>query len=180
MSDLLQKSFKNVGILMLVQVFSKIMTFTLNFLVARIVVPEVYGYANIQLQLYGSIVLWFLKESVRKAVQRKIEGSEAQINKSAINIVVISFGVQIALAAIVYLTVTRLYPMNFESFNISIALTVVASLVESFSEPFYVKMLLSMEFGLRAKAESGSIFVKTVLIYYLVSKGYGLLAYALS
>lgn len=45
--SLLNKSFQNVGILMLVQVFSKIMTFSLNFLVARIVVKEVYGYANI-------------------------------------------------------------------------------------------------------------------------------------
>ena len=35
--DLLNKSMKNVGVLMLVQIFSKIMTFSLNFLVARIV-----------------------------------------------------------------------------------------------------------------------------------------------
>jgi hypothetical protein len=76
---------------MLVQLFSKIMTFSLNFLVARIVIPEVYGYANIQLQLYGSIVLWFSKEAVRKTVQRKIEGSEANITKSAINMVIMSF-----------------------------------------------------------------------------------------
>jgi uncharacterized protein YbjT (DUF2867 family) len=45
--DLMQKSMKNVGILMFVQIFSKIMTFALNFLVARIVSKEVYGYANI-------------------------------------------------------------------------------------------------------------------------------------
>ena len=48
-NSLMNKSFKNVGLLMLVQVFSKIMTFSLNFLVARIVVKEVFGYANIQL-----------------------------------------------------------------------------------------------------------------------------------
>jgi len=47
--SLMASSFKNAGVLMMVQVFSKIVTFSLNFLVARIVAKEVYGYANIQL-----------------------------------------------------------------------------------------------------------------------------------
>jgi O-antigen/teichoic acid export membrane protein len=64
----LKKSFRNLGVLMVVQIFSKIITFTLNFLVARIVLKEVYGYANIQLVLYNSLILWFLTESVRKTL----------------------------------------------------------------------------------------------------------------
>jgi O-antigen/teichoic acid export membrane protein len=42
------KSVKNMGVLMLMQLFSKVITFSLNFLVARIVSKEVFGYANIQ------------------------------------------------------------------------------------------------------------------------------------
>jgi O-antigen/teichoic acid export membrane protein len=41
------KSLHNAGVLMLVQVFSKMTTFTLNFMVARIVTKDIYGYANI-------------------------------------------------------------------------------------------------------------------------------------
>lgn len=100
-SNLVAASFKNAGILMLVQVFSKIMTFTLNFMVARIVTKEVYGYANIQLQLFNSFVLWFAKEAVRKSVQRKVEATEEEAKQakgkfedvekqSASNIVVLS------------------------------------------------------------------------------------------
>jgi len=37
-----------------------------------------------------------------------------------------------------------------------------------------------MEFSMRAKAEGLSITVKTVLVYLLVFKGWGLLAYAVS
>lgn len=86
-----------------------------------------------------------------------------------------------ALAMTVYFGVTLFYPMpSFESFNLSIFLTVMASVVESLSEPYYVRMLLNMEFGVRAKAESVAIFNKTVLIYLLVAKGYGLLAYAVA
>jgi hypothetical protein len=69
---------------------------------------------------------------------------------------------------------------KFENFKESIFITVLASVIESLSEPFYVRMLLKMEFAIRAKAESVSIFVKTVLIYMLVAKGYGLMAYALA
>ena len=102
----MNKSFRNVGVLMLVQIFSKIMTFSLNFLVARIVVPEVYGYANIQLQLFGSLILWFLKESLRKTIQRKIDKDPETIKKSAINLVIYSFLVQLLLSAFVFLGVT--------------------------------------------------------------------------
>jgi len=57
---------------------------------------------------------------------------------------------------------------------------VVAAFLENMSEPFYVIMLLNMEFSVRAKAESVAIFVKSVMIYLLIYKGYGLLGYAVA
>lgn len=59
-------------------------------------------------------------------------------------------------------------------------MTVVAAFIESLCEPFYAKMLLEMEFQMRAKAEGISITVKTLLVYLLVYEGFGLLAYAIS
>ena len=58
---------KMVAQLMSVQIFAKIVTIPLNFLTARIVDKEVYGYASIQLQLYHSFILFYSKEAVRKA-----------------------------------------------------------------------------------------------------------------
>lgn len=70
---------------------------------------------------------------------------------------------------------------NLKYFNISILLIVIAALVENMSEPFYVDMLLNMDFSRRAKAESFSIFIKSVLTYVLIYYGeLGLLAYALA
>ena len=54
----------------------------------------------------------------------------------------------------------------------------LAALIESLCEPFYAIMLLKMEFKIRAKAESIAIFVKSVMIYYLVYLKMDLLAYA--
>ena len=66
------------------------MTMSMNFLVARFVQKEIYGYANIQLQLFYSMILFYSKEAVRRACQREvqIEGqSKEMIHRSALNLV---------------------------------------------------------------------------------------------
>ena len=98
------KSLQNIGIMMMVQIFAKIVNFSMNFFVARIVSKEVYGYANIQLQLFDAVILWFSKEAVRKVIQRKVifkekenatpeqqKKNETTILRSAINLVHLSF-----------------------------------------------------------------------------------------
>lgn len=88
---------------------------------------------------------------------------------------------QISLALLVYVGVTVFNEQpDYDYFKISILITVIAAFMENLSEPYYVVMLLNMEFSHRAKAESVSIFVKSILIYGLVYQGYGLLAYAVA
>ena len=107
--------------------------------------------------------------------------SEELIRKSAINLVLFSMMVILTVAVLVFAGVTILYPVkNFDNFTVSILITVVAAFTENLCEPYYVCMLLKMEFQMRAKAESVSIFVKSVLIYFLIYKGLGLLGYALA
>jgi len=52
-------------------------------------------------------------------------------------------------------------------------------MVANLCEVFYVEMLLDMDFTMRAKAEGAAIFIKSVLVYYLIREQLGLLAYAL-
>jgi oligosaccharide translocation protein RFT1 len=88
--QLLNKAFKNASLLMALQIFAKVMTMSMNFLVARFVQKEIYGYANIQLQLFYSMILFYSKEAVRRACQREvqIEGqSKEMIHRSALNLV---------------------------------------------------------------------------------------------
>jgi len=89
--------------------------------------------------------------------------------------------VPLIVASLVYVGVTVFYDQpQLEYFKLSIMITVIAAFVENLSEPYYAVMLLNMDFPRRAKAESVSIFVKSVLIYVLVYKGLGLLAYAIA
>lgn len=62
--------------------------------------------------------------------------------------VIHSFIVQVTLSLIVFFGVTVFNDQpNFQHFGISIFITVLAALVENLSEPYYVAMLLKMEFS---------------------------------
>mmetsp|Transcript_9701 Transcript_9701/g.16332 ORF Transcript_9701/g.16332 Transcript_9701/m.16332 type:complete len:139 (-) Transcript_9701:937-1353(-) len=106
--------------------------------------------------------------------------AEKILLRSALNLVFFSFFIQGGLALAVYAVIVGFYPEGqFKLFNTSILLAVGAAFLESLSEPFYTVMLFKMEFSTRAKAESVSIFVKSVMIYALVYRGgLDLLAYS--
>jgi len=75
-NNLVVKSVKNVQLLVLLQILSKILTSVLNFLIARFVSKEVFGYASIELQLFYSLVLFFTKEALRRTCQRDFKGGK--------------------------------------------------------------------------------------------------------
>lgn len=69
---------------------------------------------------------------------------------------------------------------NIRFKEMSIMLTMFAGFLESVNEPLYVLMLFKMDFKIRAKAESVSIFFKSITIYLLIKYDYGLLSYGLA
>jgi len=117
-------------------------------------------------------------------VQRKVskpEDDERAKNfeeQSVTNVVLMSLPVVGVIGILVYFGVVFTDYQSFDHFNISILICVLAALVEGLCEPFYVAILIKMEFSTRAKAEGLAILVKSVMIYFLVWKGFGLLAYA--
>jgi oligosaccharide translocation protein RFT1 len=70
--QIVEKALKNASLLVALQIFAKIMTMSLNFLIARFVQKDIYGYSNIQFQLFYSMILFFSKEAVRRACQREV------------------------------------------------------------------------------------------------------------
>ena len=95
--------------------------------------------------------------------------------------VVLSFMVSANVAVILFYFIIYFEARRqYEHFTSSVFLMCFAAFVENLSEPYYALMLIQMEFGRRAKAESVAIFFKSVLTYALVYQGMGLLAYALA
>ena len=47
---------------LLLQVSTKLLSFVLNIFTARLATKEMYGYANVTLQFYYALILFFMKE----------------------------------------------------------------------------------------------------------------------
>ena len=67
-----------------------------------------------------------------------------------------------------------------EGETISVILVVLAAIIESPTEVYYLKSLTSQDLSVRMKAEGGSLFLKQVLTYILLRSDFGLLSYSLS
>ena len=65
----------------------------MNIFIARLAAKEIYGYANVTLHFYYSLILFFMKECVRKAVQKEVDLQDVkpiQKVRSALNLVLVT------------------------------------------------------------------------------------------
>jgi hypothetical protein len=67
---LLASLTKGASYLVFMQLFSRLLTFTLNQLLLRFTAPEVLGLASIQLDLLSSVVLFLSREAFRCVLMR--------------------------------------------------------------------------------------------------------------
>ena len=129
---------------MVLQIFAKIMTMSMNFMVARFVQKDIYGYSNIQFQLFYSMILFFSKEAVRRACQREVSMNAYEkptIHRSALNLVriqsivnivqvVICFPIQLFIAIATFVTVYVFYfQATLEYFTLSLFLICLSALI---------------------------------------------------
>lgn len=70
--------------------------------------------------------------------------------------------------------------MQLAHLNLSVALFIVATLIEGACEPFCVEMLMAMDFSTRAKAEGFAITVKGVATLAFLYFDLQLLAYGIA
>src|SRR5277367_6786292 len=63
-------SAKGASYLILLQLFTRLLTFTFNQLLLRHTTPQIFGFATIQLDLLSSTLLFLSREGFRIALQR--------------------------------------------------------------------------------------------------------------
>src|ERR1700733_2560590 len=69
-NTILSASATGASYLILLQVFTRLLTFTFNQLILRHTTPSVFGFATIQLELLSGTVLFLSREGFRIALQR--------------------------------------------------------------------------------------------------------------
>jgi oligosaccharide translocation protein RFT1 len=150
----LAASAKGASLLILLQVATRALTFIVNQVLLRYVSPELLG-LEAQLALYSITVLYFSRESIRVAVQRRPDRTDAIVNMSYISIIL-----GIPLAFILARLYLRSDVPNTPYFSRSLSIYAISSVVQLLTEPAFVAAQQRLHFGIRASSEGLATVMK--------------------
>ncbi|KAJ0119040.1 oligosaccharide translocation protein rft1 [Diaporthe amygdali] len=178
------KVVRGASLLILLQVFSRAVTFVANQLLLRFMTASLLGVST-QLEVYYLSVLFFARESLRVAIQRQgsvssdrssptkdakqqqkdgKQHTQAQETQAVVNLGYIAIILGIAVAAMLgwmYLGSIPTATLLTTPYLVpSVYIYALASVLELLSEPAFVVMQVRLQFGARASAEGVATFGK--------------------
>lgn len=180
------KVVRGASLLILLQVFSRAVTFIANQLLLRFMTASLLGVST-QLEVYYLSVLFFARESLRVAIQRqgplsssdssaaasdakpkqddgKQTNTQAQETQAVVNLGYVAIALGLAVAALLgwmYLgSIPAATLLSTPYLVPSVYIYALASVLELLSEPAFVVMQVRLQFGARASAEGVATFGK--------------------
>ena len=149
--------------MVLLQIGSRAVTFALNQILLRFLSPQLLGVA-VQLELYIISTLYFSRECLRIATQRRSDGGvQAAINLSYL---AVAAGLPIgALLAQMYLSTSH---ADVPYLTTALRINEFTVMVELLSEPGFVAVQQKMLYKTRAAAEASAVVMKTFATASLV------------
>ncbi|KAK9480936.1 Rft protein-domain-containing protein [Lipomyces japonicus] len=186
--------------LILLQFFSKVLTFSLNQTLLRFLSPERLGVST-QLELLNTSILFFSREAIRIGIQRQttspkpdtfrmeggvVEGTVSGIAQSVVNVGYIAFLAGIPLAGLFsfwyYIRGASIEVSGLPYFKSVVVIYGIASIVELASEPMFALAQYDLQYKLRAICESAAVIARCVITFFLTvstREDTGVLAFAL-
>lgn len=179
------KVVRGASLLILLQVFSRAVTFIANQLLLRFMTASLLGVST-QLEVYYLSVLFFARESLRVAIQRQgplssdpyppakdakpkpggdgKQDTRAQETQAVVNLGYVAIILGVAVAALLgwmYLGSIPAATLLTTPYLVpSVYIYALASVLELLSEPAFVVMQVRLQFGARASAEGVATFGK--------------------
>ncbi|KAK5704648.1 Oligosaccharide translocation protein rft1 [Elasticomyces elasticus] len=171
--DVVSASAKGATFMVLLQIGSRAVTFALNQVLLRFLSPQLLGVA-VQLELYIISTLYFSRESLRIATQRRSDGGvQAAINLSYLAMIA---GLPVG-ALLAHLYLQSNYP-DVPYLTTALRINELTAMVELLSEPAFVAVQQNMLYKTRAAAEATAVIMKTLatagLVFWGRHKGYEL------
>lgn len=181
--------------LLLNQLFTRFITFSLNLLVARQVGPSLYGYATIQLHLPYTIVLYLCREGLRRGGMRytgkyTLNNHNDNTSKQQYetqNIVNITWLSIMCCIPLIYITLQLFHSTPDELLHCNnvydidythvIQLYTFSALIELLSEPMYILAQRNIQVQLRVYIDSISVTIRCIVIYIMVQYNYGIYSF---
>jgi len=152
--------------LVLLQLLSRLLTFTLNQVLVRLAPPSVFGTAAIQFDLVSATILFLSREGIRNALLRRDESNSTKTSNSSLAVWPLRLGVIVASCTVaLYLYTSAASTTAQAYFYPSLALYVLAALLELSIEPLYIRALSASppRLRVRVQAEGGMAIVRAVV-----------------
>lgn len=178
------KVVRGASLLILLQVFSRAVTFVANQLLLRFMTASLLGVST-QLEVYYLSVLFFARESLRVAIQRQgpvssgpspptkdakqkqedgKQDTQAQETQAVVNLgyiaIILGLGVAALLGWMYLGSIPTATLLSTPYLVPSVYIYALASILELLSEPAFVVMQIRLQFGARASAEGVATFGK--------------------
>lgn len=152
---------ENAGLLIGLQVFSKILTFSLNQLLVRYTKPSNFGVAFVQLELFLSVLLFIAREPIRSCL---IRVDLRQLSKSTAKrrmqqFVNIGF-LPVAIGSVIAVVTLALWLMFTDISPFILGIYTATALVELAVEPVYLLLVSLSLYKTRVAVEAWAIGMK--------------------
>eukprot|EP00250_Pteridium_aquilinum_P005018 c15182_g1_i1 orf=1020-2603(+) len=163
--------------LMISQVASRVLSFSLNLLIARRLSQEDYGVFAIQFHLLITTILFLSREGFRRACMRtefqfKVAKSTKENQVMAVAWLTVPFGVILSGVSCALVLWQKQVNSSRESAHAFMVLG-LSCIVEVFSEPLYILAQNMLLLQVRVKIEAFATFVRCATTYILVIYGIG-------
>jgi oligosaccharide translocation protein RFT1 len=162
-NTVLSASATGASYLILLQVFTRLLTFTFNQLILRHTTPSIFGFATIQLELLSSTILFLSREGFRIALQRDRGGIQRTVNLAYIPFV--AGLVAGAVGCYGFWRGADDGVRGLGGFGGSIILYGVATVVELFVEPCFAVAQQMLLFRVRTLAEGVAVVARCAVTF---------------
>lgn len=207
--SLVSATLSSARALVALQLLSRLVTFSLNNALIRVASPEVFGTAAVQFDLIGSTLLFLSREGIRGALLRSSadssspESSEKEKSGSTageessdrrsldarrqqdLNLSLVPLPIFLVLGTIlvpIYYVSSARTTTSQPFFGPSLALHLLAYLLELLSEPYHIRLQNDLNLGVRVRAEGTAVVLKavgTLASVWLLGQRRALLAFGL-
>lgn len=182
--DLLSASAKGASYLVLLQFISRMLTFTLNQAVLKLVTIQTLGIASVNLELLSSTILFISREGFRAALIRSNKGQQTLLNLAYIPT---GLGLITTFAACAYYmsTITDQAAIDPTLYRIAVALYGLASFLELLVEPLFILASNQLYVQLRVRVEGLAVILRCLVTFGVLylqqhSGKEGILAFAIA
>jgi oligosaccharide translocation protein RFT1 len=159
--DALSATAKGTSYLILLQLFTRVLTFTFNQLILRYTTPALFGFATIQLELLSSTILFLSREGFRIALQRDNGDIQRTVNLAYIPFVTGVLGA--TTGGYGFWRKASMEVKMLDGFGSSIILYCLATIVELFIEPCFAVSQRMLMFKTRTFAEGLAVVARCVV-----------------